>query len=136
MKSWWKTFILATCSSVGGPKVSWPDYLCGRWNWVILEQMKNSSLGAPWIMNIRERLGKSEVQMPSIKDYSKGSYIIRIISQWSTLRKKKYYGPWTADNPQIIHFWLWNKYVCVCVHPHMCIHVCNTNTHFPYSTLV
>ena len=89
----------------------------------ILEQMKNSLLGVPWTMSPEERLRKSKVQMRGIRAYSKSSSVSRIISQLSTLRKKKQrYGAKVADNPQTTCAWLWNKHAHVHVHTHTHTH--------------
>ena len=93
----------------------------------ILEQMKNSLLGVPWTMSPEERLRKSKVQMRGIRAYSKSSSVSRIISQLSTLRKKKQrYGAKVADNPQTTCAWLWNKHAHVHVHTHTHTHFCST----------
>ena len=52
------------------------------------------------------------------------SYVIGIIPQLSTLRKKESYGPTIADNSQIIHVWLWHKCTCMCTHTFPLLNSC------------
>lgn len=117
MKSWWKTFILATCYSVGGPKVSWPDHLCGRCNWGNSRANEKFLTRSPLNHEPWGKTEKSKVQMPGIRAYSKNSNVSRVNSQLSTLRKKQQrYGAKVADNPQTTCAWLWNKRVHVHAH--------------------
>lgn len=122
VKSWWKTFILATFYYVGGPKVSWPDYLCGRWNWGILEQMKNSLLGTfgPQVLGKDWENPNCKRQAQELIPVSLESFLNYPHQE----KKKQWYGPNTEDNPQ-------NNSCLTLKQIHVYVY-----THFPHSTIL